>query len=68
MDDKLRMFYAALCVIGVCFGYLFVAHFYKPIGLDSSTFFIAIASGIVGYYWGSSKGSQDKTDILNKKE
>lgn len=66
MDDKTNTFYAALSIILFCFLYLFVAHFWKPVGTDSSAFFIAIASGIVGYYWGSSKGSQDKTDLLKK--
>jgi hypothetical protein len=61
MDDKTKMFYAAVSI-----GYLFLSHFYKPVGIDSSAFFISIASGLTGYYWGSSKGSQDKTNILNK--
>jgi hypothetical protein len=66
MDDKTKMFYAAVAIVGVCIGYLFLSHFYKPVGIDSSAFFISIASGLTGYYWGSSKGSQDKTNILNK--
>lgn len=66
MDDKTKMFYAACCIVGICIGYLFMSHFYKPIGIDSSAFFISIASGLTGFYWGSSKGSQDKDELLKK--
>lgn len=67
MDDKSRMFWAAVSIILICFGYLFLAHFWKATGADSSAFFISIASGVTGYYWGSSKGSADKTDIMGQK-
>lgn len=66
MNDKTPIFYAAVSIILVSFGYLFLAHFWKAGGVDSSAFFISIASGIVGYYWGSSKGSQDKDEALRK--
>ncbi len=66
MDERTRMFLAAVSIILICFGYLFLAHFWKPTGADSSAFFISIASGIVGFYWGSSKGSQDKNDLMKK--
>jgi len=68
MDDKEKklMRFGALIVAAVV-AYMFVTVWVKPV-VDNTTFMVGMAMLIIGYYWGSSKGSQDKNDLLKLKK
>lgn len=67
MDNKLktRMFYAACVFVGVVLVYCFLCFFQKP-QLDMTTPLLGLAMLLVGYYWGTSKGSSDKSETIDK--
>jgi hypothetical protein len=67
MGDKLntRMFYAACCFVSVVLIYCFFCFFQKP-QLDMTTPLLGLAMLLVGYYWGTSKGSADKSETIDK--
>jgi hypothetical protein len=67
MDDKLkmRMFYAACGFVLIVLLYCFFCFFQKP-QLDMTTPLLGLAMLLVGYYWGTSKGSSDKSEIIDK--
>jgi len=66
MDDKEKklMRFGALIVAAVV-AYMFVTIWVSPV-VDNTTFMVGMAMLIIGYYWGSSKGSQDKNDLLKR--
>jgi hypothetical protein len=67
MDDKLKqkMFYAACVFVLIVLVYCFLCFFQKP-QLDMTTPLLGMAMLLVGYYWGTSKGSADKTETIDK--
>jgi hypothetical protein len=65
MEDRLKisMFWAACAFILICLAYCFVCIWNEP-KIDLTTPIIALITGMVGYYWGSSKSSADKTKAI----
>lgn len=81
MNNLLKEFFAKVDIMAFCVGVTILGTFvlmvlaliYIPIPVgnrDSLTILIGIVSGgvgtIVGYYFGSSKGSQKKSDLIEK--
>ena len=72
MDEKTKMLCAALGIVIVCFGYLFLVTFaaVPPSGVKYADMvtgaIISFLSGLIGFYWGSSKSSADKDTTINK--
>jgi len=73
MDAKKQLLYFAIGIVAVCFVYFFCVTFIKiPEGgqryADLILGFLigtAVAS-VLNFYWGSSKGSQDKNDLIKR--
>lgn len=65
MEDKTKkyQFSAAMLVILFCIAYLFVCAWHKPV-VDLTAPVLSIITLLLGYYWGSSKGSADKSETL----
>jgi hypothetical protein len=63
MDKEKRLMTFGACIVGAVVLYMFVTVFVKPV-IDNSAFMVSLATFILGYYWGSSKGSQDKNDLM----
>ena len=73
MDDKKIMLYAALAIVAVCFLYFFLITFLTiPQSVQRyADLILGFLTGggfgvIMTFYWGSSKGSADKTEALMK--
>jgi len=62
-DDKVKskMFYAACFFIIVVLSYCFLCFFQTP-KLDMTTPLLSFATLLIGYYWGSAKGSADQRE------
>jgi len=60
-------FIAAMSIILVLIGYIFLCAFIKPI-IDLTTPILSLITLLVGYYWGSSKSSQERSDMQTKKD
>ena len=65
MNDmtKKYQFFAAVFIILVGLGYIFLCAFWKPV-VDLTAPILGLIMLLTGYYWGSSKGSQDKADTM----
>ena len=61
---KKYQFYAALSIVLICIAYLFICAWHKPV-IDLTAPVLSLITLLVGYYWGSSKGSVDKSDTIN---
>ena len=66
-DAKKYQFPAAIAIVGVCLAYLFMTAWLKPT-IDHSSTVTGIVMLLIGYYWGSSKTSQERSEMLTKKE
>jgi len=57
----------ALIVIVFCFGFLYLAYFFKPVGSDNGVTIgvVGFIGTILGYYFGSSRGSTKKDEVLS---
>ncbi len=62
--EKKLMVFAAGIVSSVIL-YMFITVFVKPL-VDNTTFMVGMGMLILGYYWGSSKGSQDKNELIKR--
>jgi len=70
--EKIIMLFMAIGVLVVGFGYLFLVTF-VPIpetGKDHAKIIVGFLigsalAGILGYFWGSSKGSADKNKLID---
>lgn len=62
--EKTLMVFAAGIVAAVIL-YMFITVWFKPV-VDNTTFMVGMGMLILGYYWGSSKGSQDKNDLIKR--
>ena len=73
MNEKKPLLYFAMGIIAACFAYFFAITF-LPIPAGGQRYADLILGFLLGtacasvfnYYWGSSKGSQDKNDILRR--
>jgi hypothetical protein len=64
-DKDKRLMQFGACIVGAVVAYMFVTIWVKPV-VDNSVFMVSLATFILGYYWGSSKGSQDKDNLMKK--
>jgi hypothetical protein len=69
MNDtaKRYQFAAALAIILICISYLFVCAWHKPV-IDLTAPVLSIITLLIGYYWGSSKSSQERSEMQTKKD
>jgi hypothetical protein len=63
-DLKMKMFYAACILLLFLLGYCFVCVWIKPI-IDLTTPILNLIMLLLGYYWGTSKSSSDKSAALS---
>ncbi len=69
MEDKVRLysFFAAALFILACLTYVFICIWIKP-AIDLTVPVMGIITFLLGFYYGSSKSSQDKSDRIEKVE
>jgi hypothetical protein len=69
MEEKIRLyqFWAAMFFIAAALGYYFACIFVKPV-VDLTSSISNVAMLLIGYYFGSSKSSQDKGDAMKTME
>jgi hypothetical protein len=64
-DAKKYQFPAAIGLIVVCLAYIFLTIWHKPIS-DQSAAVLGIIMLLIGYYWGSSKTSQERSEMQTR--
>lgn len=66
-EDRIkgRMFNAACFFVFLVFCYCFLGFFWKP-AMDLSTALVGIATFLLGFYYGTSKSSEDKNKTIDK--
>ena len=62
--SRSNQFWAAVFLILLGVAYVFVCAWHKPV-IDLSAPILSIITLLLGYYWGSSKGSADKSAAMN---
>ena len=73
-DDRRVILYFAVGLSLLSFAFFFVAAFFVTVYADKDTiktilpFLFSSCAGLWGYYWGSSKGSSDKTNIMSAQD
>ena len=67
MDDQAKkyQFPAAIFIVVLCLAYLFICAWHKP-EIDLTAPVLGVVMLLLGYYWGSSKSSQDKGMTIDK--
>ena len=64
---KKYQFVAAVMIICICLAYIFIAAWHAP-KVDLTAPVLSIITLLLGYYWGSSKSSQERSDMQTKKD
>ncbi len=69
MEERIRLlsFTSAVFIVIVCLGYVVMCAWHKP-AIDLSAPVLSIITLLLGYYYGSSKSSQDKSERIEKME
>ena len=69
MEDKVRLysFFAATAFITACLAYVFICIWIKP-EIDLTVPVMGIITFLLGFYYGSSKSSQEKGDKITAME
>ena len=66
-DAKKYQFPAALLIVLICLAYLFICAWHKPV-VDLTAPVLSTITLLIGYYWGSSKTSQERSEMQTKKD
>ena len=68
-DDTIKtyQFMGAMAIIFICIAYLFICIWIKPM-VDLSAPVLSIITFLLGFYYGSSKASQARAEMQNKRD